>query len=114
MLTPYIQPYFLSKIATDFSGRQFRLTFLVAVVDGEMRGRLISVEPVVQTVTNRQIAGTVCEYSNFTLPIFCTQNKPNTQYIPAFVPIVSPYFSLDFLINSQPTRAPAFARILLR
>ncbi|MFA6294956.1 MAG: hypothetical protein WC666_00840 [Candidatus Paceibacterota bacterium] len=99
-------PQFVSRIFTDPAGRQFRLTFLVAVVDGEVKGRLVSAEPVsyIAAGANDQVP---ISNDQFCLPIFCDENKPDTKYIPAFAPVVSPYFSLEFLINSQPTRAPS-------
>ena len=97
---------FVSRIFTDINGRQFRLNFFVTIVNGEIRGRLISAQPIssdTALLTGEVSDGSVC------LPIACDNKKPSTVYTPAFVPIVSPYFSLEFLINSQPTRAPAFA-----
>lgn len=111
MITTYNQPRFLSRIFTDASGRRFRLTFLVAVVNGELKGRLVSAEPLSSSAffDNLQLAGNTASVDrHFCLPIFCTENKPDTRYIPALAPVVSPYFSLEFLINSQPTRAPAY------
>ncbi|MFA6554159.1 MAG: hypothetical protein WCS89_01495 [Candidatus Paceibacterota bacterium] len=114
MITPYSNSQFLSRIFTDAVGRQFRLTFLVAVVNGELKGRLVSAQPVSantnnQTpITNLQLTGSVCDSSNaFCLPIVFSNKKPATVYAPYFAPVVSPYFSLEFLINSQPTRAPS-------
>ena len=113
MITPYNNysgTQFLSRIFTDASGRQFRLTFLVAVVNGELRGHLVSAQPVSASGLNTlELTGSVSDGS-FCLPIICSDKKPDTIYTPAFAPVVSPYFSLEFLINSQPTRAPAFAR----
>lgn len=105
MLTPYYQPQFLSRVFTDPTGRQFRLTFLVALVNGELKGRLVSAEPLSQNTSYHSIScGTT---DNICLPIICSSKTPSTPYIPSFAPVVSPYFSLEFLINSQPTRAPA-------
>jgi hypothetical protein len=108
MLSPYQQPQFLSRVFTDCSGRQFRLTFFVAVVDGEVRGRLVSAEPISASIA--RLTGDASDGSVLCLPITCDSKKPATEYIPAFAPIVSPFFSsLEFLIHSQPTRAPSFA-----
>ena len=105
MLTTYTQSKFLSKVFTDCSGRQFRLTFLVAVVNGEVRGRLVSAEPISVSDTNHQIVGTVSD-GMFCLPITFSNKKPATDYAPAFIPVVSPYTELYFF-TSQPTRAPS-------
>lgn len=114
MLTPLNQSQFISRIFSDATGRQFRLTFLVAIVNGKVRGHLISAEPVSRTnnqvsITNYQLTGAVSD-GNFCLPIICNNKKPATTYVSSLKPIATPYFSLEFLINSQPTRAPAFAR----
>jgi len=115
MITPYSNSQFLSRIFTDANGRQFRLTFFVSVVNGELKGQLVSAQPVsvsrsVSDVT-RQLTGSVsgnsgADASVFCLPIVCSEKKPATEYIPAYVPIVSPYTELYFF-TSQPTRAPS-------
>jgi len=97
MLIPYTQPRFVEKILTDASGRQFRVVFAVSFTNGEVRGRIVSATEIKALET--------C--------ILClsgarTTVKGNTEYVRAFTPIASPYFSLEFLINSQPTRAPAY------
>lgn len=102
-------PQFVSRIFTDILGRQFRLTFLVTIVDGEMKGRLVSAEPISVHKPLQIISSQTSDYQPLCLPILYSQSKPNTEYIPDFIPVISPYFSLDFLINSQPTRAPSYA-----
>ncbi len=103
MLTPYTQSKFISKIFTDCSGRQFRLTFLVAVVNGELKGRLVSAEPLAQTAN--VLTGSVSDGA-FCLPITFSNKKPATEYVSDFAPVVSPYIELYFF-TSQPTRAPS-------
>lgn len=105
MLTLYTKPQFISRVFTDVSGRQFRLTFLVTLVNGEVRGRLVSADPISPVVA--RLSGEVSTGSIPCLPIFCDGATPQTVYAPAFAPLASPYFSLEFLINSQPTRAPS-------
>ncbi len=104
MITSLSRPQFISRIFTDVSGRQFRLNFFVAVVDGEVRGHLLSVEPISNTV--KLLDGEVAE-GFICLPIVCSDKKPDNAYVSPFISVVSPYFSLEFLINSQPTRAPS-------
>ena len=116
MLTVQNQPQFVSRVFTDQLGRQFRMLFLVVVVNGDFKGRLISVEPLPITA---KLTGTVSDasagiYSSddasqsvFCLPITYTVKEPSTEYIHSFAEVVSPYFSIDFLITSQPTRAPS-------
>lgn len=96
----------VSRIFTDCNGRSFRLTFLVTIVDGQVRGRLVSAQPLGGTTKSQ----TPITNNQYCLPISIEAKTPNTEYVPAFAPLVSPYFSLEFLINSQPTRAPAFTR----
>jgi hypothetical protein len=96
-------PQFVEKIFTDQSGRQFRLTFLVAIVDGQLKGRLVSAQPLSRGATS------VFQGATLQLPISCPKNETVTEYTPAFAPIVSPYNEL-FFFTSQPTRAPSFAR----
>ncbi len=100
---------FLSRVFTDASGRQFRLTFFVTIVAGEARGHLVSAQPVSTTVSSQRRLGSTYSLQSdiFCLPIACPKNKPETVYVPFYAPEKSPYFSLDFLINSQPTRAPS-------
>lgn len=103
MITALSQPQFISRIFTDVSGRQFRLNFFVAVIDGEIRGHLLSVQPISSSVgllVGEVAEGTIC------LPIVCSENKPATVYISPFISVVSPYTELYFF-NSQPTRAPS-------
>jgi hypothetical protein len=112
MLTPLNNSQFISRIFSDATGRQFRLTFLVAIVNGEVRGHLISAEPVSKagsqsSIASYQLTGAVSTGS-FCLPIICNNKKPATTYVSSLKPIATPYFSLEFLINSQPTRAPSY------
>ena len=107
MLAIQNTPQFISRIFTDLSGRQFRMLFLVVVVDGDFKGRLISVEPLPATA---RLVGEVSDgsvNSEFCLPITYTSKEPATEYVHSFAEVVSPYFSIDFLITSQPTRAPS-------
>jgi hypothetical protein len=103
MITSLSRPQFISRIFTDVSGRQFRLNFFVAVVGGEIRGHLLSVEPISSSV--KLLSGEVADGS-ICLPIVCSDTKPVTAYISPFIPVVSPYTELYFF-NSQPTRAPS-------
>ena len=93
--------HLVSRIFTDAAGRSFRLTFFVSIVDGEAKGRLVSAQEIGQKVsTSKQV---------FCLPFSAPKVVASTPYVSTFSSSVSPYFSLDFLINSQPTRAPARA-----
>lgn len=104
---------FISRVFSDTSGRQFRLTFFVTIVAGEPRGHLVSAQPI-SASSHLRLAGScassmssVCQI--FCLPVACPKKEIENSYIPAYTPVASPYFSLEFLINSQPTRAPSRA-----
>jgi hypothetical protein len=96
---------FISRIFTDITGQQFRLTFFVTMVDGEARGHLISAQPI-STPARLRLAGSCSASGTFCLPIACPKKEVGTAYIPAYTPIVSPFTEL-FFFTSQPTRAPS-------
>jgi hypothetical protein len=103
MLATINRPQFISRVFTDRYGRNFRLTFFVSVVDGQVKGRLVSAEPLKRSV-QLFIRGEHSECS--CLPISFDLKKASTEYVSAYVPVVSPYTSLIYSI-SQPTRAPS-------
>ena len=88
---------FIEKIFTDQSGQQFKLVFFVALVNGEVKGTLISAQPV-----GSVDVGATCAY----LPISLSINKVVTEYVPTYASVVSP-FNKFFFFTSQPTRAPS-------
>lgn len=103
---------FLSRIFTDLSGQQFRLTFFVTIVAGEPRGHLVSAQPI-STSAHLRLSGSCASSSSnasdgqiFCLPVACPKKEIETIYIPAYTPIVSPFTEL-FFFTSQPTRAPS-------
>ena len=107
MLTAYkpenrsLQTYqggrFIEKIFTDQAGQQFKVVFFVTLVNGELKGSIVSASPLPKNSFATQ--DVVC------LPISIPKNIPVTEYIPAYVPVVSPFTEL-FFFTSQPTRAP--------
>lgn len=104
MLTPYSKPQIVEKIVTSQAGAQFRVTFLVAMVNGRMNARVISAVPVT-------VASQTTEHASVA-PILALAAPQAAQtavftYKPSFAPIVSPYTLLEFFV-SQPTRAPSF------
>ncbi|GEM_PF-1296827 len=107
---------FLSRIFTDISGQQFRLTFFVTIVAGEPRGHLVSAQPI-SIAAHLRLSGSCAssDCSNnsggqiFCLPVACPKKEIETIYIPAYTPIISPFTEL-FFFTSQPTRAPNFAQ----
>ena len=89
---------FIEKVFTDQNGQQFKLIFFVALVNGEVKGTRVSAQPISKSSFTTQ--DTVC------LPISIPKNETTTEYIPAYVPVVSPFTKL-FFFTSQPTRAPS-------
>ncbi|HEY9583457.1 MAG TPA: hypothetical protein VJI66_00655 [Candidatus Paceibacterota bacterium] len=79
------------RIIKDKNGVQVRVRF--TVVDG--MGQIVSMEPIVKSEI-------------LALPFEKTDRILVTNTVLPFLNIISPYFSLDFLM-SQPTRAPALA-----
>ena len=100
MLTVSAQPRFIEKVFTDQAGRKFRCVFLVALVGGELKGRLVSAELISQSFASAEPIP--C------LPFTCPKNETETVYVAPAAPVVSPYNEL-FFFTSQPTRAPSFA-----
>ncbi len=98
---------FISRIFTDTSGQQFRLTFFVTIVAGEPRGHLVSAQPI-STAAHLRLAGSCASSEGFCLPSVCSKKEIETTYIPSYTPVVSPYTELYFF-TSQPTRAPSRA-----
>ena len=94
---------FVEKIFTDQAGQQFKLVFFVALVNGEVKGTLVSAQP----MQRRSGLGGQASAEVLYLPISVPQNDVVTEYIPAYVPVISPYNEL-FFFTSQPTRAPSF------
>lgn len=105
MLTPYSRSQFVEKTLTDVNGRQFRVVFLVSVVNGELKGRIISAKPVAQNIL--ALAGAVSD-AGFCLPCAKASKESETPYFASPAPFVSPYFDAELLLTAQPTRAPSY------
>jgi len=105
MLAPYNSSRFIEKIVSDCYGRQFRAIFLVAIIDGEVKGRLVSIQPISQKILTLE---GVCSDGSLCLPGWAAQEELDTPYFAPVTRVASPYFSLDFFLSSQQTRAPAF------
>jgi hypothetical protein len=104
MLTPQSQSRFIEKILTDANGRQFKALFFVALVNGEVSARLISL----QLISPKALAieGAISQ-DIFFLPSYSSNDPIETPYVASVAPFVSPYFDIDLILNSQPTRAPS-------
>lgn len=96
MLTPQLRSQFVTKVLTSSNGEKYKVVFLVALVNGEVKAQVVS------AVLISEKAEAVC------LPAPVSKKEIFYSYIPTFVPVVSPFNSL-FFFNSQPTRAPSFA-----
>ena len=104
------------KVLRARNGQLVRVCFSVAEYNGEMRGQIISVTPILELAGDAELA---------TSTYRPTYSQPKAHYSPAIIclpcvvatsaasvtPILgvaqpSPYYSLDFFM-SQPTRAPS-------
>lgn len=94
MLTPYSRSQFVTKILTSDTGEKFQVVFLVTLVNGEVKGQIISATPIAE-------ATSIC------LPVSIKKSPVTFTYTAPSNPAVSPFNSL-FFFNSQPTRAPSF------
>jgi hypothetical protein len=96
MLTPLSRSQFVTKILTSPTGEQFKVVFLVALVNGEVKVQVISATPIsAKTVT------VPC------LPKPFEKTSVSFTYTPTFTEKIS-FFNELFFFNSQPTRAPSF------
>ncbi|MDE2188264.1 MAG: hypothetical protein KGJ35_00840 [Patescibacteria group bacterium] len=92
------------RIIADKNGRLMRVRFAVIEVDGELRGRVISVAPVLQIAPQPKAAPRTI------LCLSCsavTATKITSKVRP-WNNLTSPYFSSLEFFMSQPTRAPSF------
>ncbi len=109
MLTRIAQPQFVTKILTDQYGRQYRVVFAVSLVNGEVRGRIISASlltPEAPKLAGR-VASAASAIANFFLGGPRSSASADTAYVPAFAPVTFSLSDLEFFLNSQPTRAPS-------
>lgn len=94
MLTPQLRSQFVTKFLTSPTGEKFKVVFLVALVDGEVKAQVVSATPVQ------------------TAPLFLPVIKNNEKFVnfskSSKGVVRSPFFNQLFFYNSQPTRAPAF------
>jgi|SRR3989344_2319676 len=106
MLTPYLKSQFVEKILTDRFGRRFRCLFLVALVDGEIKGHLVSAKEIFVAVGLLHTCSSPTATAERMLPIFHTPKKIFTESV--WLPIVSPFIPKDFsFVTSQMPRAPS-------
>ena len=102
---------FLSRVFTDLSGQQFRLTFFVTIVAGQPRGHLFSAQPLKSggRTSRLSLSGGCASSQNLCLPSATHKLLPHISYLISPALFISPYTEL-FFFTSQPTRAPNFAK----
>src|ERR1035437_5955779 len=111
MLTPHLQSRFIEKILTDRNGRQFRVLFLVSLVNGEVRGQIISAQPIFERIKTASLPGRVVKMTSWTrLCLSCIKAAAKIigSKIRPWTRVASPYYSSLEFFMSQPTRAPSF------
>ena len=88
------------RILTAKNGQLVRVQFAVVEVDGVMRGRVISVTPIVSVASKSVQETQLCLSGRIASDIADAVESLFTR------PQHSPYFSFEFFM-SQPTRAPS-------
>jgi len=117
MLKPSIPSKFVERIVTSQTGERFRVVFLVTLVNGEVRAKVISAEaisaPALKLAPGFVDSGADFSNKNFdhsSTLLLVGYSSPviaDTAYVFDFAPEVSPFTSLLFF-TSQPTRAPSY------
>lgn len=115
------------RVISAPDGALLRVRFEVYEVGGLLKGRIITVEPIISVNTvipasSERMRGTklvpdsdrgagIQDYVHNPLCLPCASSnlQPQTSNL-YFLPVTSPYFSLEYLINSQPTRAPSMLK----
>jgi hypothetical protein len=104
MLIPSAYKGVYEKVLRAPDGRLVRVTFAIVEVNGALRGRVISMEPVLQVagvVARREVRA-----KTLYLPISVEKDIHEAVISIFRKEVVSPYTTLDFFM-SQPTRAPS-------
>ena len=93
---------------TSQTGEQYRVVFLVELIGGEAKARVISAEIITELAPAGKGGSQKRSQSEpLYLPSITASTITDTVYIFDFTPVVSPFTSLLFY-TSQPTRAPSF------
>jgi hypothetical protein len=93
MLTPQLRSQFVTKFLTSPTGEKFKVVFLVALVNGEVKAQVVSAIPVQEAPLFLPVIKNNEKFVNFS-------KSPTSK-------VLSPFFNQFFFYNSQPTRAPA-------
>ncbi|MDR3558621.1 MAG: hypothetical protein P4L61_03750 [Candidatus Pacebacteria bacterium] len=117
----------MEKVLTDRNGRQYRVLFLVSLIDGEVRGQIVSAQPIFEEAKAIRLPGRIGKgstkhearhdstessadspWTKLCLPAVKSAAKVVESRMSSWSRVASPYFSeLEFFM-SQPTRAPSF------
>ncbi len=110
MLTPHLQSRFIEKVLTDRAGQQFRVLFLVTLVDGGVKAQFVSAHPIFEAAKIAGLPGRIVKMSSWPklcLPAIKTATKAVETKIRSWTRVASPYYSSFDFFMSQPTRAPS-------
>ncbi|MDD5165002.1 MAG: hypothetical protein PHG25_00465 [Candidatus Pacebacteria bacterium] len=110
MLKPLNPSKFIERIITSQTGEQYRVVFLVTLVNGEVKAKVISAQvisaPTPKLASGYSNKGSVGKVGVFLIEGSFAKVSADTAYVFDFTPEVSPFTSLLFF-TSQPTRAPS-------
>src|SRR3989344_5365523 len=110
MLISYsVQPHIYEKVVRAKNGRLARVRFVITDIDGQIRGRVLSVVPVSELPSRVTIYRNKTETSFYNQRVLNAPTKKTERFFQRACDglITSPYFSsLDFFV-SQMTRAPS-------
>ncbi len=99
MLTPQLRSQFVTKVLSSPTGEKYKVVFLIALIDGEVKAQVVS-------------ATLVSENTNTATPLCLPLVKNNEKFVNLLKSltskVLSPFFNQLFFYNSQPTRAPSF------
>ena len=109
MLNPQVKSQFVTRYLTNAAGEQYKVVFLVSLVNGEVKAQIVSAE-LISVKRGAASATSSSASTSLFLPLNQSTTAAYTAYTPAFTgePIIS-LLSKFFFFNSQPTRAPSFA-----
>jgi hypothetical protein len=94
----FVQKGIFERIVRSRTGTLMRVHFEVYEVNGELKGKVLRVEPILSI--NGSVEGAKC------LTGASAANSAFLEYISPLKSVLSPYIELYFF-NSQPTRAPS-------
>ncbi|HTK32955.1 MAG TPA: hypothetical protein VL335_00180, partial [Candidatus Paceibacterota bacterium] len=100
MLKPSIPSKFIERIMTSQTGEQYRVIFLVTLINGEVKAKVISAQvisaPTPKLAPAYSDKGSVSRAGIFLLECSSAKVAADTTYVFDFTPEVSPFTSLLF------------------